>query len=153
MLIHLLFSNVLFGKKSMSFQGGKINILQISLLRLYYIPEWKEVVHNLCMMHDFNFFFCFRRKFHFICHRTDLLAISSTLYERFSDWSIYATKFRSVIYLNKVDTEEKQQRDTALTDDQRRQISWGYKFEQYITSGSYNIFLMYLPINFILSQL
>lgn len=79
--------------------------------------------------------YCYRGGIDFICRRGVLTTINSTIYDGKSDWSIYATKFRSVIYLCKMETEKRVQEEASRTERERRMMSYGYKFAQYVTSG------------------
>lgn len=52
------------------------------------------------------------------------------------DWIICATKWKGVIFLCAKETEKKRLHKAQLTETERQFASWGYKFEQYMSSGT-----------------
>ncbi|XP_069672156.1 decapping and exoribonuclease protein-like isoform X4 [Periplaneta americana] len=57
-----------------------------------------------------------------------------TPFEQQEGWIILASKHGGTIFLCAKETEEKHQQRELMTDRQRQFMSWGYKFEQYMTS-------------------
>lgn len=74
-------------------------------------------------------------KVDFVCFRGLLTSICGTLYENKDGWIICATKYKSVIYLCAFDTERDVERREKMSEREKLMCSWGYKFEQYMTSG------------------
>ncbi|XP_076306012.1 decapping and exoribonuclease protein-like isoform X2 [Tachypleus tridentatus] len=70
----------------------------------------------------------------FICYRGLLTTILVTVYEQQEDWQICATRFQNTIYLCAFNTEKNKKRQMDLTEKDKLMTSWGYKFEQYMTS-------------------
>ena len=57
-------------------------------------------------------------------------------YEQYEDWIILATKYKGRIYLCQKETEKKRQAVEAESDKQKKILSYGYKFEQFVLSGN-----------------
>uniref|UniRef100_T1JH46 Decapping nuclease n=1 Tax=Strigamia maritima TaxID=126957 RepID=T1JH46_STRMM len=70
----------------------------------------------------------------FVCYRGLLSLLLCTPYEKNDGWIICATKYDNIIYLCQYDTPEKIEREQNATDREKRMSSWGYKFEQYLSS-------------------
>lgn len=75
----------------------------------------------------------------FFCYRGLLTCVACTPYENNEPWRIVATLHRGNIYLCALDTQEKIERVSKMTDKEKRFTTWGYKFEQFILSGKYLI--------------
>ncbi|XP_048512941.1 decapping and exoribonuclease protein-like [Athalia rosae] len=73
---------------------------------------------------------------HFICYRGLLTTICCSPFEKKEGWIICASKWRGTIYLNAFDTVEKQHYKKNISEDELKFMSWGYKFEQYLLTGS-----------------
>ncbi|XP_069672153.1 decapping and exoribonuclease protein-like isoform X2 [Periplaneta americana] len=71
---------------------------------------------------------------HFVCFRGLLTMLLCTPFEQQEGWIILASKHGGTIFLCAKETEEKHQQRELMTDRQRQFMSWGYKFEQYMTS-------------------
>jgi len=71
-----------------------------------------------------------------VCFRGLLTTLLCTPYERREGWEIEVVRWKSTIYLLQVDTEQKKRSRAEETDRQRVMSSWGYKFEQYMSSNS-----------------
>lgn len=76
----------------------------------------------------------------FVCFRGLLRQIMCTPYDNnvSSSWIILATKFRGTIYLCARKTDIKRTEQLNMTDAQKRFCSYGYKFEQYLMTGTDN---------------
>ena len=57
-----------------------------------------------------------------------------TPYERRDDWLMEVVRWRGTLYLVQVDTEKRRRERLQETPRQRQMSSWGYKFEQLMTS-------------------
>lgn len=77
--------------------------------------------------------------------------ICSTIYENKDDWLICATKFQSSIYLCAFDTQQDIERRENMSEREKLMCSWGYKFEQFMSSGLYNIYV-YLIVTWSLTS-
>ena len=73
-----------------------------------------------------------------ICFRGLLTTLLCTPYERREGWEMQVARWRDTLYLMQVDTEQKKRSRAEETDRQRIMSSWGYKFEQYMSSNSPN---------------
>lgn len=73
----------------------------------------------------------------FVCFRGLLTVIVCTPYENQEDWIICATKFRGTIYLCAFDTTDKVHSRKNMTERDKLMTYWGYKFEQYMTTGMF----------------
>lgn len=58
-----------------------------------------------------------------------------TPYEKDEDWIICATKWKGTIFLCASETRRKRLKREQMTDKQKQFMSWGFKFEQYMSSG------------------
>nr|CAD7196840.1 unnamed protein product [Timema douglasi] len=57
-----------------------------------------------------------------------------TPYENLDDWIICASKWKGNIYLCAIESEESIKKRKSRTEQQKKFMSWGYKFEQYMTA-------------------
>ena len=57
-----------------------------------------------------------------------------TPYERRDDWLMEVVRWRGTLYLVQVDTDKRRRERLQETQRQRQMSSWGYKFEQLMTS-------------------
>ena len=89
-------------------------------------------------------FIFYSLKINFVCFRGLLTAISGTIYENKDDWLICATKFKSIIYLCAFDTQQDIDRRANMTEREKLMTAWGYKFEQYMSSGKCKIIFLNL---------
>jgi len=71
-----------------------------------------------------------------VCFRGLLTTLLCTPYERREGWEMKVARWRGTIYLMQVETEQKRRSRAEETDRQRIMSSWGYKFEQYMSSSS-----------------
>ncbi|XP_037579821.2 decapping and exoribonuclease protein isoform X2 [Dermacentor silvarum] len=73
----------------------------------------------------------------FVCRRGTLHSVLCTPYDRPNDWLVGATQHRGVVYLRAFDTEAWKEQFKRRTSDHSADhfTYWGYKFEQYMTSG------------------
>lgn len=55
-------------------------------------------------------------------------------YERRDDWSMEVVRWRGTLYLIQVETERRRRERLQETPRQRQMSSWGYKFEQLMTT-------------------
>ena len=67
-------------------------------------------------------------------YRGLLTTIMCTPYERRDDWLMEVVRWRGTLYLVQVDTEKRRRERLQETPRQRQMSSWGYKFEQLMTS-------------------
>lgn len=74
----------------------------------------------------------------FVCFRGLLRMIMCTPYENREPWIILATKFRGTIYLCALETESKKLDRLNATEDTKKILAFGYKFEQFMLTGSVN---------------
>jgi RAT1-interacting protein len=72
----------------------------------------------------------------FVCFRGLLTMLMCTPYEMNDDWIICATKWKGIIFLCARETEKKRLYRAQLSERDRQFTSWGYKFEQYMSSGT-----------------
>jgi RAT1-interacting protein len=72
----------------------------------------------------------------FVCFRGLLTMLMCTPYEKNDDWIICATKWKGIIFLCARETAKKRRYKEQMTDRDRQFTSWGYKFEQYMSSGT-----------------
>lgn len=70
----------------------------------------------------------------FVCFRGLLTVLMCTPYEKNEDWIICATKWKGTIFLCAKETERKRISKEQMTDRDKQFSSWGYKFEQYMSS-------------------
>ena len=70
----------------------------------------------------------------FVCFRGHFTAIMATPYENLEGWKLVMVKHRGTVYINKEETDSARENRLCMDDRQRRMCSWGYKFEQYMTS-------------------
>lgn len=70
----------------------------------------------------------------FVCFRGLLTMVMCTPYEKNDDWIICATKWKGIIFLCARETDKKHLYKEQMTDRDRQFISWGFKFEQYMSS-------------------
>lgn len=70
-------------------------------------------------------------EFEFICFRGLLRLVMCTPYEFKEDWSIHATRFKGNIYMSQSETDQKRHERQNLTENQKKFLSYGFKFEQY----------------------
>lgn len=71
----------------------------------------------------------------FVCYRGLLTMLMCTPYEKDEDWIICATKWKGTIFMCARETDRKRLYREQMTDKQKQFMSWGYKFEQYMSSG------------------
>jgi len=69
-----------------------------------------------------------------VCFRGLLTTIMCTPYEKRDDWIMEVVRWRGTLYLVQVDTEKRRREKLQETPRQRQMSSWGYKFEQLMTS-------------------
>lgn len=100
---------------------------------LRWIVEHQEEIKKCFYDHKMS-----KLKMQFVCFRGLLTVICATLYENHEDWIICATKFKSVIYLCAFETEQDINRRDNMTERDKLMCSWGYKFEQYMSSDAVN---------------
>lgn len=63
-----------------------------------------------------------------------------TPYEDREGWAMAVTLFRGTYYISEVETEENRARRKGMSDREQEMSYWGYKFEQYVTSGNWTLF-------------
>lgn len=71
----------------------------------------------------------------FVALRGVLRLIMCLQYERRQDLRIMVTRANGTIYLNKEDTEEQLAEQAAMSNRHLAMCSWGFKFEQYLTTA------------------
>jgi len=71
----------------------------------------------------------------FICFRGLLTTLLCTPYERRDGWELHVSKWKGTLYLLQVDTPQRKRAKADETDRQRVMSSWGYKFEQFMSSS------------------
>lgn len=54
-------------------------------------------------------------------------------------WEICASKFKGVIYFSAIDSDIDIKENENMTKRQALLQSWGYKFEQHMTSGTFSL--------------
>lgn len=88
----------------------------------------------------------------FVCFRGLLRLLMCTPYELRDGWIILATKYKGTIYLCAEDTvKQKTDRDN-MSDDMKRILSYGFKFEQFILTGKMDLIWLELLFNFWLTD-
>lgn len=70
-----------------------------------------------------------------VCFRGLLRLLMCTPYEYQDGWSILASRYKGTIYLCAHETEENRQNRQAQTDQLKKILSYGFKFEQYMMTG------------------
>jgi len=71
-----------------------------------------------------------------VCYRGLLTTLLCSPYEGKEGWEVTAARWRGTIYLRQQETEERRRQRERETDRQKTMSSWGYKFEQYLTSST-----------------
>lgn len=71
-----------------------------------------------------------------VCFRGLLRLLMCTPYENKDGWSILATRYHGTIYLSAYETAENRHSREAQTDELKKILSYGFKFEQYMLSGA-----------------
>lgn len=71
----------------------------------------------------------------FVCFRGLLRLIMCSPYEQRDPWIILATKYKGTIYLCAQETEKQIHERMNITNELKRILSYGFKFEQFILSG------------------
>jgi len=69
-----------------------------------------------------------------VCYRGLLTTLLCSPYEGKEGWEVTAAKWRGTLYLRQQETEERRRQRERETERQKTMSSWGYKFEQYLTS-------------------
>lgn len=75
----------------------------------------------------------------FVCFRGLLRMIMCTPYEKKTSWIILASRYKQTIYLCAKDTPEKIWDEENQTEQQKRFCYYGFKFEQHILTGMFNV--------------
>ncbi|XP_059048958.1 decapping and exoribonuclease protein-like isoform X2 [Achroia grisella] len=70
----------------------------------------------------------------FYCYRGLMTCISCTPYENSEPWKIVVILYEGNIYMCARPTDESLKRKYSMTERDKRFLSWGYKFEQFILS-------------------
>lgn len=71
----------------------------------------------------------------FVCFRGLLRLLMCTPYEFRDGWIILATKYKGTIYLCAEETVKQKTDRANMSDDMKRILSYGFKFEQFILTG------------------
>lgn len=71
----------------------------------------------------------------FVCFRGMLRMLMCTPYEYREPWIVTATKYKGTIYLWALETTKRRCDREQETEMQKRILSYGFKFEQYMLSG------------------
>lgn len=71
----------------------------------------------------------------FVCYRGLLTTIMCTPYEHREGWEVKVIKWKGTFYICQVETEQKIMQRLKETPRQKMMSSWGYKFEQYMSSS------------------
>ena len=89
-------------------------------------------------MLDQTFFFCFLFSLNtdFVCWRGLMTRLLCTPYENRDSWKIAVTKFKNTLFMCEFETEQKVQHQSRMSAREKEMTYWGYKFEQYLTSGN-----------------
>lgn len=87
----------------------------------------------------------------FFCYRGLMTCVACTPYENREPWKIVVILYKGNIYLCARDTEESLQRKQNMTEKDKCFTSWGYKFEQFILSGEYQLMSRMSPQGQLLS--
>lgn len=69
-----------------------------------------------------------------VCFRGLLATIMGTPYERKDDWMVDVVRWKGTIYIIQIPTERRIRENERQTDRQKQMSSWGYKFEQLVTT-------------------
>lgn len=69
-----------------------------------------------------------------VCFRGLLTTVLCSPYERREGWEVHVARWRGTLYIMQVDTEQKKSSRNEETERQRTMSSWGFKFEQYMSS-------------------
>lgn len=72
-----------------------------------------------------------------VCFRGLLRLIMCTPYEHRDGWIILASKYKGTIYLCAQDTDKQIREKANRTDETKRILSYGFKFEQFILTGNF----------------
>ena len=91
-------------------------------------------------------YICFSLHTDFVCWRGLLTKILTTPYERRDGWIIAVTLYNDTYYMCEFDTEELLNAKENKSTREKHMAYWGYKFEQYLTSGLYNVWTCFLVI-------
>ena len=71
----------------------------------------------------------------FVCYRGTLSLLFCSPYEDKDDWLLGATKYKGTIYIAQFPTERRVKDVQNRKYFQKKMCSWGFKFEQYLTTG------------------
>lgn len=83
----------------------------------------------------FSFFLhWFSLKSDFVMWRGHLTKILCTPYSKDS-WAMAVSLFHGTYFMSEVETEENEKRRKEMNEREKEMTYWGYKFEQYVTSG------------------
>jgi len=69
-----------------------------------------------------------------VCYRGLLTTLLCTPYEGREGWEVEVVKWRGTMYLKQRETAERRRQRERETERQRTMSSWGYKFEQYLST-------------------
>ncbi len=95
-------------------------------------------MHDLLLTDDSttqHIFLNFRLLVDFIAWRGHFTKFLCTPYERREGWAMAVTLFNGTWYISEVETEENRARRKNMNSRELEMTYWGYKFEQYVTSG------------------
>lgn len=70
-----------------------------------------------------------------VCYRGLLTTMMCTPYDWREDWQIKIIKWRGTMYICQVETDQRRAQRLKRTPRQKTMSSWGYKFEQYMTTS------------------
>ena len=114
----------------------------------YSVISFHKLIYNLyiCRIRNFhtNIFYSkllinfsnFRIQPNFVCFRGLLTMLFCTPFSPRDGWIISAAKWRGTIYLYAYKTLEEKRRCADFPPRVHRIMSWGFKFEKYILSGT-----------------
>lgn len=74
--------------------------------------------------------------YEFVCFRGLLRLLMCSPYEFRDDWIILATKYKGTIYLCRMETPQKKHEQLMRTEQVEKILSYGFKFEQYMLTGT-----------------
>ena len=87
------------------------------------------------MCNFYDYLFKLRLNVDFIAWRGHFTKFLCTPYEKREGWAMAVTLFNGTWYISEVETEENRQRRKGMNSRELEMTYWGYKFEQYVTSG------------------
>lgn len=89
------------------------------------------------MKQFFIFIYIYSLHTDFLMWRGHLTRIICTPFGKDS-WAMAVTLFGGTYYMSEVETAENERKRKEMSDREKEMTYWGYKFEQYVTSGKFD---------------